>query len=417
MQTFERLESEVRGYCRVYPTVFRSAKNARMVDEEGRSFIDFFAGAGVLNYGHNDERQKQALIDYLQADGIVHSLDLYTSAKQAFLERFEEVILKPRDMRYKMQFTGPTGTNAVEAALKLARKKTGRRSVVAFTDGFHGMTLGALACTGNGLHRGVAGVTLDHVVRVPYDGYLGEGVDTLEALRRELADPSSGITPPAAFIVETIQAEGGVNVASPEWLRSVQDLAHEHGSLFIVDDIQVSCGRTGSFFSFDGMDLQPDVVCLAKGIGGYGTAIAMNLIKPEHDVWGPGEHTGTFRGQNLSFVAGAEALRYFEDDAFCAEVRRKGARVQERVAELASEHSDLPAKARGRGMIHGLDVGPGDLAKRTVREAFERGLVIAVCGPGGRVLKVMAPLTIPDEDLEEGLDILAEALRAARKAG
>jgi diaminobutyrate-2-oxoglutarate transaminase len=416
MQAFEKLESEVRSYCRSFPTVFRSARNARMVDVEGREYVDFFAGAGVLNFGHNDPRMKRAIIEYLESDGVTHSLDLATEAKQRFLERFDEVVLRPRGMQYRLQFTGPTGSNAVEASLKLARKVTGRRSIVAFTDGFHGMTLGALACTGNGLHRAAAGVDLHDVVRVPFDGYLGPEMDSLELLRRQLADPSSGITPPAAFLLETIQAEGGVNVARPEWLRAVRDLAREHGSLLIVDDIQVGIGRTGSFFSFDGMELDPDVVVLAKGIGGYGMPLALCLVKPERDVWAPGEHTGTFRGPNLSFVAGAEALSYFEDDAFCAEVRRKGAHTDERLRKMAAAHADLPAQVRGRGMIHGLDLGDGALAGRVSREAFARGLVVAPCGPGGRVVKVIAPLTIEDADLDQGLDVLEAALRAAREA-
>jgi diaminobutyrate-2-oxoglutarate transaminase len=417
MEIFDRLESEVRGYCRSFPTVFTTARNARQVDDEGREYIDFFAGAGVLNFGHNNERMKRALIEYLESDGVSHSLDMATDAKRRFLERFEEVLLKPRGWSYKLQFTGPTGSNAVEAALKLARKVTGRRTVVAFTDGFHGMTLGALACTGNGLHRAAAGVDLGNVLRVPFDGYLGPETDTLEILRRELADPSSGTTPPAAFVLETIQAEGGVHVARPEWLRAVRDLARHYGSLLIVDDIQVGCGRTGSFFSFDGMDLDPDVIVLAKGIGGYGTPLALCLIKPEHDVWAPGEHTGTFRGQGLSFVAGREALSYFQDESFGREVLRKGQRTDERLRGLAASRPELRAQVRGRGMIHGLDVGDGALAGRISKEAFERGLIVAPCGPGGRVIKVIAPLTIDDADLDEGLDLLEKAFHEAVGAG
>ncbi len=412
MDIFERRESQVRAYCRTYPTVFTHAKNARISDRSGRSYVDFFAGAGVLNFGHNNERIKQALIDYLQADGVVHSLDMYTEAKERFLEAFERTLLEPRQLPHRIQFPGPTGTNAVEAALKLARKATGRTSIVAFTDGFHGMTLGALACTGNGVHRSAAGVSLDHVHRVPFDGYLGEGVDTLLPLRRALADPSSGLTPPAAFILETIQAEGGVNVARPEWLRQVRELAREYGSLFIIDDIQVACGRTGSYFSFDGLDLDPDVVLLAKGLGGYGTPISALLIKPECDVWAPGEHTGTFRGQGLSFVAGTEALRYFENDDLCAEVRRKGSHTHEQLAKLVQKHSDRGFALRSKGMIHGLDLGDGSLASQVTQAAFERGLVIAPCGPGGRVMKVIAPLTIEEAELDEGLGILETALDA-----
>ncbi len=411
MDIFERLESGVRTYCRTYPVVFESAKNAKQVDESGRSYIDFFAGAGVLNFGHNNERIKNSLIQFLQEDGIAHSLDMATTAKRRFMERFQKVVLEPRGMNYKMQFTGPTGSNAVEAALKLARKITGRFDVVAFTNGFHGMTLGALACTGNGVHRAAAGVPLHHTVREPFDDYLGSGVDTLAAFRKAVTDPSSGLRPPAAFIVEAIQAEGGVNVARAEWLRQVQELARACGALFIVDDIQVGCGRTGSYFSFEDMGLDPDVIVLAKGIGGYGTPLAMCLVKPERDAWSPGEHTGTFRGPGLSFVAGAEALSFFEDPEFLLAVRRKGARMRARLDALQKE-SPVVSAVRGRGMIQGADVG-SDAAKKITSSCFDKGLIICPCGPSLNVMKLIPPLTIEDDVLDEGLDIFEAAVREA----
>jgi diaminobutyrate-2-oxoglutarate transaminase len=411
MNIFERLESNVRAYCRTYPAVFDTASNARQRDVDGREYIDFFAGAGVLNYGHNNPRLRQAMIDYMMRDGVTHSLDFYTRAKQHFMERFEAIILKPRGLEYKMQFPAPTGTNVVEAALKLARKATGRRNVVAFTNGFHGMSLGALACTGNGHFRNAAGVPLDNVLRVPYDGYLGAGMDTFTALERELEDSSSGTEPPAAFLVETIQAEGGVNVASKGWLQALQRLARKYQSLFIVDDIQVGNGRTGRFFSLEDCGIAPDLVCLAKGIGGFGTPLGLLLIRPEHDVWKPGEHTGTFRGQDLSFVAGAEALRYYENDDFLAGVREKGERSRERLQQLTAEHPDVTL--RGRGMIYGLDCGNGKRAGGVIAAAFKAGLLIASCGTDGRVVKFMPPLTIEDDTLDEGLALLERALGEA----
>ncbi|GAA1737477.1 aspartate aminotransferase family protein [Isoptericola hypogeus] len=411
MEVFEKWESEIRGYSRTYPTVFASASNARMVDESGRSYVDFFAGAGVLNFGHNDPRMKRAMIDFLEADGVAHGLDMATTTKRDFVSAFVATVLEPRGMTMRLQFMGPTGTNAVEAALKLARRVTGRREVVAFTHGFHGMTLGSLALTGNDVFRRAAGVPLEHVHRLPFETAPGGGLPALEAYRAQLADVSSGLTAPAAFVVETIQAEGGVNVASAEWLHAVQQLAREVGALFVIDEIQVGCGRTGSYFSFDGMGLDPDIVCLAKGIGGYGTPLAMNLNKPELDArWAPGEHTGTFRGQGLSFVAGREALRYFDDDTLMTQVRAKGERIRAALLDLADDAGDGFA-VRGRGMIRGLDVGDGALAKAVTARCFDDGLLICPCGSGGRVLKVIPPLTIPDDDLTEGLEILAGAVR------
>ncbi|MCD8513921.1 MAG: aspartate aminotransferase family protein [Nitrincola sp.] len=423
MQVFEKWESEIRGYCRIYPTVFKSASNARQVDEAGKSYIDFFAGAGVLNFGHNNPKMKKALIEFIEADGVAHSLDTSTTVKRDFIQAFADTIIVPRGWNHKMQFMGPTGTNAVEAALKLARRVTGRKTVVACTHGFHGMTLGSLALTANSYFRNAAGVPLDHVVRMPFGCNkpcrgckLGCGTSTVDQLRAQFEDSSSGLELPAAFVVEPIQAEGGVHVASQEWLLAVQQLAKDLGALFILDDIQAGCGRTGSYFSFDGMGLDPDIVTLAKGIGGFGTPLAMNLVKPEHDKhWSPGEHTGTFRGQGFSFVAGKVAMEYFQDDSLMTEVKRKGEQMATALNTLA-DASNGAWQVRGKGMMQGIDMGDSALSKAIVSECFNRGLLLGGCGTGGQVIKMIPPLTIPDEDLTQGLEIFAQAVKAAQEA-
>lgn len=415
---FERWESEIRGYCRAYPTVFVSASNARQVDEEGRSYIDFFAGAGALNFGHNNPDMKREMIAFLERDGVAQSLDMYTDVKRDFVDTFARTILEPRGWDYRLQFMGPTGSNAVEAAVKLARRVTGRHHVVAFSNGFHGMTLGALALTANDYFRGAAGVPLEHVVRLPFESMPGGGLDQIDAYRQALADPSSGQLPPAAFVVEVVQAEGGVNVASAEWLQAVQQLARDVGALLVVDDIQAGMGRTGSFFSFDELGIDPDIVILAKGIGGYGTPLAMNLVKPEHDQhWKPGEHTGTFRGQGLSFVAGTVALRYFADDELMSQVKAKGERMRERLQTLADKHEDRGWQVRGRGMMQALDVVDGAFAKAVQQRAFETGLLFGPCGSGGRVCKLIPPLTIPEDELDAGLDLFEEAVTSVASEG
>lgn len=410
MNLFERLESNVRAYCRTYPAVFDKASNALQWDEDGNEFIDFFAGAGVLNYGHNNERLRKAMIDYMQADGVAHSLDMHTTSKRDFMQRFENIILKPRNLEYKFQFTGPTGTNVVEAALKLARKVTGRSTVAAFTNGFHGMTLGALAVTGNAHYRDVSGVSLNDVLRLPFDGYHGDGVDTLEMIRQTLADSSSGVEAPAAFLVETVQAEGGVNVASKEWLQSLQALAKEYGSLFIIDDIQLGNGRTGHFFSWEDMGLDPDLVCLAKGIGGFGTPMGLLLIRPELDQWSPGDHTGTFRGQNLSFVAGSEALAYYETGDFLKSVQEKGRYMEERLNKIGAANKTLNFEVRGRGMMLGLETHNPAVAKKIMAAAAKQRVIVGACGTDGRAIKICPPLTIEQETLERGLDLLEAAV-------
>ena len=415
MSIFEQRESAIRAYCRVYPVVFDKALNARQTDENGREYIDFFAGAGVLNFGHNNPRMTEAVIAYIQSNGVTHSLDMHTTAKRQFMEHFTKTILEPRNMPHKMQFMGPTGTNAVEAAMKMARRVTGRQDIVAFSHGFHGMTLGALSATANQHFRNAAGVPLNHVKHFPFGCEtvcpgceLGCGMQSIEQLRAIYADSSSGISPPAGFLLETIQAEGGVKVANKDWLQALAKLAKDVGALLIIDDIQVGVGRTGSFFSFDDLDVDPDIICLAKGIGGLGTPMAMNLVKPEHDQhWLPGEHTGTFRGQDISFIAGDQALTYFDDDELMQTVKAHGAMMADSLQPLVDRHPLV--NLTGKGMILGLDVGNGDRAKQIVSQCFESGLMIASCGTGGRVVKLIPPLTTPKADLEEGLKILIKA--------
>lgn len=411
MDWFETYESEIRAYSRAYPAVFVSATNARQIDEEGKEYIDFYAGAGVLNFGHNNPKLKQAVIEYLQADGVLHTLDMMTPAKREFIKGFVETILQPRKMDYKLQFMGPTGTNAVEAALKLARRVTGRSHVVAFSQGFHGMTLGALACTANEYFRNAAGAPLPEVTHWPFESNQGGGIESLNTLRALYENSSGGTEKPAAFIVESLQAEGGVNMASNEWLQALQTLAHDLGALLIVDDIQAGCGRTGRYFSFEDSGIDPDIITLAKGIGGLGTPMAMNLVKPDHDKhWQPGEHTGTFRGQNLSFVAGREALRYFEDDELLAETRRKGEVMASHLQAIAEQYADKGFSVRGKGMMQALDLGDGALAKAIARDCFDHGMLFGPCGVGGSVIKLIPPLTIPDDDLEQGLAILSQSI-------
>lgn len=411
MNWFEAYESDIRVYSRAYPTVFVKGENARQTDEDGKEYIDFYAGAGVLNFGHNPPQIIDAVIKYLKEGGVLHTLDMMTPPKREFIKAFVETILKPRNMDYKLQFMGPTGTNAVETALKLARRVTGRTDIVAFSQGFHGMTLGALACTANEYFRNASGTPLPHVMHWPFDSNVGGGVEGIQTLRALYENSSGGVEKPAAFIIESLQAEGGVNLASKEWLQALQQLARDLGALLIVDDIQSGCGRTGSYFSFEDAGIDPDIITLAKGIGGIGTPMAMNLVKAEHDKhWQPGEHTGTFRGQNISFVAGREALRYFEDDTLLAETRRKGEIMASYLEDIAKQHKSHNFKVRGKGMMQALDIGDGALAKTIARECFDNGMLFGPCGVGGAVLKLIPPLTIPDDDLLNGLKIFSEAI-------
>lgn len=417
LDTFERMESEVRSYCRSWPAVFKSASDATLRDTDGREYIDMFAGAGVLNYGHNQPQIKQALLEHLAEDKIIHALDMATEPKERFLQKFDEIILKPRGMSYKIQFPGPTGTNAVEAALKLARKVTGKELVIGFTNAFHGMTLGSLSVTGNEMKRRGAGVHLHHTVSMPYEGFFGEDVDTIQYLDGYMNASGSGVDQLAAVIVETVQAEGGLHTASFEWLRSLAKVCREHDALLIVDDIQAGCGRTGTFFSFERAGIEPDIICLSKSLSGLGMPMAITLMKPEHDVWDPGEHNGTFRGYNSAFVTAATALEmYWRNDGLTREVDRKAQIIHSALQALVDDFPEMMAKVRGRGMLQGVYSKVDGLASRVCNEAFERGVVMETSGPNSEVFKLLPPLTIDDETLNEALSILRASVKATVEA-
>jgi len=415
MRIFDQVESQVRSYVRSFPTIFTRAKGALLYDEQEKEYIDFFAGAGVLNYGHNNPTVNQALIEYLQQDGIVHSLDQATTAKKHFLERFYYDILQPRHMDYKVQFTGPTGTNAVETALKLARMVKGRSNVISFTNGFHGLTMGSMAVTGNAFYRDESFINRSNVSFMPFDGYFGEGVDTAQYLRKFLEDGSSGIDLPAAIIMETVQAEGGVNVANKEWLVEIEHICREFDILLIVDDIQVGNGRTGTFFSFEEAGISPDIITMSKSIGG-GLPLALVLVRPELDQWKPGEHTGTFRGNNLAFIAATKLFEYWKTDELAELIKTKEKIMRDRLKIIADKYPELNCKVRGRGMIWGLDIAPKGMARQVSRESFYSGLIIVLAGAELSVLIFLPPLIIEENLLVKGLDIIEESIVALMEA-
>ncbi|MHB0880773.1 diaminobutyrate--2-oxoglutarate transaminase [Paenibacillus sp. SEL1] len=410
MNTFEVLESNVRSYCRSFPVVFNKAKNDVLYTEAGKGYIDFFAGAGALNYGHNNDFMKNRILDYLTSDRIMHGLDMYTTAKQEFMESFSERILQPKGLNYKLQFCGPTGTNAVEAALKLARKVKNRNGIFAFMGAFHGMSLGSLSITSNNSMRESAGVPLNNVTFIPYNSTFN-GMDTILYMEQLLTDTHSGVEKPAAIILETVQAEGGIHIAETEWLRDLRQLCDDHDILLIVDDIQVGCGRVGSFFSFERAGIVPDMVVLSKSISGYGLPMSLLLLKPELDIWSPGEHNGTFRGNQLAFVGAKAALEFRDTVELEAQVKEKEAFVQQFLREHIQSIDPL-IEIRGMGLIWGIDVSHlGEaFAKEVVSLCFSRGLIIERAGRNDTVIKIMPALTISLENLRKGCEIIKESM-------
>ncbi|WP_456724950.1 MULTISPECIES: diaminobutyrate--2-oxoglutarate transaminase [unclassified Bradyrhizobium] len=413
MQAFEALESNVRVYSRSFPAFFNRARGSIMLTEDGRKIIDFFSGAGTLNYGHNNHQIKAAIVDYLASDAVVHGIDMATPAKLEFMQTFDSVILRERRMACRFQFTGPTGANAIEAALKLARKVTGRQNIISFTNGYHGLSLGAAAASANRFWRNASRVPLPNTTFMPYDGYLGSADNSVDYVRKLLLDEGSGVDRPAAILVETVQGEGGINVAGKEWLQSIQTIAKDAGALFIIDDIQMGCGRTGEFFSFEFAELSPDIIVMSKSLSGYGLPLSMLLIKEGLDGWEPGEHSGTFRGNNLALVSATAAINiYWRCRRFSEGVQCMGELVRRRLEGIASKHGNS-FDVRGRGMALGFDCQMADIAQTTARTAFEKGLIVERCGRNDQVIKFLPALTIDHETLNDGLDIFEESLTEA----
>jgi len=415
MKTIRRLESEVRSYSRSFPVLFDKAKDAFLFDADGNRYIDFFAGAGTLNYGHNNELMKAKLIEYLQNDGLVHGLDMATVAKEELLLKMETVLFQPRNLDYKIQFTGPTGTNAVEAGLKLARMVKKRSNVISFTNGYHGLTMGSMSVTANAYYRDEAFINRSDVSFLPYDGYLGKDINTAQYMRRFLEDGSSGVDTPSAVILETVQGEGGIRVASDEWLREIEAICREFDILLIVDDIQVGNGRTGHFFSFERSGIKPDIITVSKSFSGYGLPLSLVLFRRDLDIWKAGQHTGTFRGNNLAFVTASVALDYWKDDRFSGEIFRKGDILSRRLNAISAKYPQLNAEVRGRGFIYGMAVEPPEIAREISMECFKNKLIMELAGARNNVIKFLAPLIIPDDVLIEGLDILEAAIGAVLK--
>lgn len=399
---FKSYESQARTYCRSFPASYDVAHGSFLYDSDGVEYLDMLSGAGALNYGHNHTEIKNTVIDYMQRNGVLMSLDLYTVAKRDFIVTFNKYILTPRNLSYKIQFTSPTGTSVVESAVKLARKVTGRHNVICFTNGFHGMSGTSLSLTGNRSKR--QAVSHGGVTRLPYDGYLGKDYDVIAFYRKLFMDNSSGVDLPAAIILETVQGEGGVNVASIEWLQGIRQLANDFSIKLIIDDIQAGVGRTGKFFSFEHASIQPDLVCLSKSIGGIGFPMAILLIKPDIDAWSPGEDNGTFRGNNLAFIASTRMLELFwHDKTFEQELSDKETIIRNALDKSLASCDEYIKESRGRGLLQGLEFYDETIAVAVARKCFENKIIIETCGERDQVLKFMPALNIPSQLLEESM--------------
>ncbi|WP_260981777.1 diaminobutyrate--2-oxoglutarate transaminase [Kocuria marina] len=404
------IESEVRSYSRSWPAVFTSARGSTLYSGQD-AYVDFFAAAGSLNYGHNDPDARSALIDYLSRDGIIQTLDMQTEARLSFLRALEKYVLRPRGLDgYRVMFTGPTGTNAVEAALKCARLATGRTEVLAFQGGFHGVTLGALAATSNASKRRGGGVPLANVARFPFDNPEVPVDESVEWFERIHFANRSEAELPAGVLVELVQGEGGVNVARPNWVSGIATTCTRYRVPLIVDEIQSGCGRTGPFFAFENYGIKPDIIPVSKSLSGLGLPLSVVLLREDLDLVTPGQHNGTFRGSNASFVTSAVCLsKYWSDDALQLETECKSELVLD-----ALQSSGVAARfpVRGRGLLIGVELPSGSQADKVISSCFEQKLLLESSGRDGQVIKIMPPLTISKSDLAHGLDIVCRAVQS-----
>jgi diaminobutyrate-2-oxoglutarate transaminase len=411
ISVFERLESNVRRYCRSFPAVFTRAKGAILYSETDDEYLDFFAGAGTFNYGHNNPYVKQRVIDYLAGDGLVHGLDLYTAAKRDFLKTLDDVVLRPRNLDFKAQFCGPSGTEGMEAALKLARKIKSRPGVFSFMGAYHGLSTGSLAATSGRKYRAGLFPTVPGVTFMPFPFGPMANFDTIAYIDAVLNDPCSGIDKPSAIAVECVQAEGGVCIAPLDWLRRLRDLCDRHDLLLICDEIQVGCHRTGPFFAFEPAGIVPDLIVVSKAIGGIGSPMSMVLMKREHDIWEPGDHAGTFRGNQLAFVGATAALEYARDHRLQDMVREREAFVQGFLKRELGGCGNA-VQVRGRGLIWGIDFAVPNQASQVSKRCFEKRLIAETAGRNGSVLKLLPPLNIDMNLLDRGCRIVADSIRA-----
>jgi diaminobutyrate-2-oxoglutarate transaminase len=420
-----RRESNARVYPRHFPFAIADAHGPFVRDLDGNVFIDFLAGAGVLSLGHNHPELVAAVTEQLGV--LTHGLDMPTPVKDEFTEAQLDMLPAGMRDRMRIQFCGPTGANAVDAAIKLCKTATGRGDIVSFQGGFHGSSHAAMALTGNLSQKRPVANGMPGVHFFPFSSCsrcpLALDPATCQTncvafLERALADPNGGMTLPAAVIMEMVQGEGGVVPARLEFVRRVRELTRRLDIPLIVDEVQTGCGRTGSWFAFEQYGIEPDVIVASKALSGMGLPVAIIIYDQKLDVWAPGAHTGTFRGNQLAFAAGVETVRIFRRDDVLGNVRRRGEQVADRLAELAGDPGVL--EVRGRGLMWGVELArPTDgrsiteVAELVQAEALRRGLIVELGGRDDCVVRMLPPLNVTAELVDQACDILIEAIKTS----
>jgi diaminobutyrate-2-oxoglutarate transaminase len=421
LQEQEAAESAARTYPRHTPIALARGDGAYLRDVDGNVFLDFLSGAGVLALGHNHPELVAAARGQLDVES--HSLDFPTEAKRLFTSRLLGKLPAAMQGRTKIHFCGPTGADGIDAAIKLCKTATGRGDVIAFHGGFHGSTQSTSAITGLRAPREQLRNLLPGVAFFPYSycyqcplGLLAANceVNCVQYLARMLADPNGGVTRPAAVVLELVQGEGGVIPARVEFVRELRRITREWDIPLVVDEVQSGCGRTGSWFAFEQFGIEPDVVVSSKALGG-GHPVSVILYDERLDVWAPGAHTGTFRGNQLAFAAGAEFMRIVDRDDVLANVRTVGAFLRAGLLALQPEYAFL-GDVRGLGLMLGVELtalgswSPATVASRIRQAALRRGLLFELAGRDDCVARFLPPLNLTIAEAAEALEHFGAAV-------
>lgn len=429
-------ESNARSYPRRIPLAIREANGIHVIDVEGTVYYDCLAGAGTLALGHNHPVITEAIQRVLTENVPLHTLDLTTPVKDAFMEELFTCLPSSFASRAKVQFCGPSGADAVEAALKLVKTATERRTILSFHGGYHGMTHGALSVTGNrNPKKALPGLMTDvHFLPYPYSyrcpfGLGGEtGADTgSRFIRRVLEDPENGITAPAGMILEIVQGEGGVIPAPDQWIRNIRSLTQEQGIPLIIDEVQTGFGRTGRWFAFEHAGVTPDVLVLSKAIGGS-LPLAVIVYDASLDRWSPGAHTGTFRGNQLAMAAGLATIRTIREHRLEVHADQMGERMMSRLAQLQRE-TPFIGDVRGRGLMIGVEIVDAgqepdligsyppfpELARQIQQACLKRQLIVEVGGRHSSVIRFLPPLIIQEDQVDDICDRFADAVACSIK--
>ncbi|WP_028866578.1 diaminobutyrate--2-oxoglutarate transaminase family protein [Psychromonas hadalis] len=425
----EHYESEVRSYPRRIPIAIKTTRGVIVEDTKGQTYVDCLAGAGALPLGYNHSEINQVMITQLNEGVPYQTLDLTTPSKDAFIKAVMQFLPANFAKTARIQFCGPSGADAVEASIKLAKLYTKRNTMVSFHGAYHGMTNGALSLTGSlsAKNRRTGLMSDVHFMPFPYSYRCSFGLggaqgaaQSIRYIESILSDDESGITKPAAIIVEPIQGEGGVIPAPIEWLQALRRLTTEHGILLIFDEIQCGIGRSGDNFAFESAGVEPDILILSKAVGG-GMPMSLILYHEKFDCWNPGEHTGTFRGNQLAMASGAKTLEIIKRDNLTENATLRGEQLRSGFTQLQQQFPQI-GDVRGRGLMNAIEIikpeqfnklgqpiADPELAAKIQRAALESGLIIEKGGRQGAVLRFLPPLIISETQIEFVLATVAKA--------